>query len=534
MNRWAEIYQKNKKDLFFSLAATFFWGILAHAYVFFQNSFSHDSLTEFHGKIFGNIHKVELGRIFVPIYRGVLGTDVTLPWVIGFLSLAWISLAVLLIIRMFRVKSRVTTFLIAGVLSTNITVSAIAATFIHDLDSYMFSMLCAVGATYLWRAGSLRREIAGVLLVAVSLGIYQSFVFVTVTLVMFACLFDLLDGNSFRSVFLRGLKAAAMVLLGGLLYWAALKIVPPLYGTALESDGYNTMDQALKLTPGMIPRLVLKAYYDWFHRILNAYSSYPAILMRGIALILFGIVAAGILAGVCGKKLGWLEKLGCVGLAALLPLAMNFICVLTWDTSHDLMVYPICLFYVLALLFSERLLSHGMPGRMARLGIGQKSLVALLVLVLLWGNVKFANGMYMKKDMEQDARLSLMTRVLSSMEARDDYIPGETPVVFVQLPPVPDGGVPESQVYENIMGMKSRTNVIFGVKNLYRAYFDYVLEAQVNLAEDDDWYHAATSQLAIDMPCYPSKGYMEMQDGILIVKMGEIPLEELEWMRFMS
>ena len=47
-------YEKNKKMLLFALVCTFLWGMLAHGYCFFDNSFSHDSLSEFHGAIFGN------------------------------------------------------------------------------------------------------------------------------------------------------------------------------------------------------------------------------------------------------------------------------------------------------------------------------------------------------------------------------------------------------------------------------------------------------------------------------------------------
>lgn len=57
---------ENKRDkkwwLNFSLATVFLWGMLAHAYRFLNGNFSHDSLVELNGAIFGNTHKIALGR----------------------------------------------------------------------------------------------------------------------------------------------------------------------------------------------------------------------------------------------------------------------------------------------------------------------------------------------------------------------------------------------------------------------------------------------------------------------------------------
>ena len=69
-------------------------------------------------------------------------------------SVLVIGLAVYLTVRLFRVESKVTVCLIAGIFATNIAVSATTATYIHDLDSYMFSLLLAVGSVYIWNRGS--------------------------------------------------------------------------------------------------------------------------------------------------------------------------------------------------------------------------------------------------------------------------------------------------------------------------------------------------------------------------------------------
>ena len=134
MDQLTNAFERHKRQLLFALTATFFWGLLAHAYCFFGNSFSHDSLNEFHGAILGNDIKLTSGRIFVPLYRDLFRSDVTLPWLIGVLSLFWAGLSVFLVLRIFRVESRGMGILIAGIFVANVSYSATAATYIHDLD----------------------------------------------------------------------------------------------------------------------------------------------------------------------------------------------------------------------------------------------------------------------------------------------------------------------------------------------------------------------------------------------------------------
>ena len=56
---------------------------------------------------------------------------------------------------------------------------------------------------------------------------------------------------------------------------------------------------------------------------------------------------------------------------------------------------------------------------------------AILLLTLLFDRGIYANQMYLKKNLEYDATLSVMTRVVDRIEQVDGYIPGETPVKFL-------------------------------------------------------------------------------------------------------
>lgn len=511
------------KTLYFTLVSAFLWGFAAHGYMFADNSVSHDSLREFHAEILGNNIKMGSGRVFTSLYRDLLGSDVTLPWLAGILAMLWIGLAVYLTVRLFRVESKVTIFLIAGIFTTNIAVSATTATYIHDLDSYMFSMLCAVAAAWLWR--ELKWGwLMGAVFAAGAIGIYQGYLFVTVTLVMFSCIFRLYQREDFWRVFVDGLKAVAMILLGGILYYVAMKAMLALKGFQLVTGDYNSMDLILHQSPAAILGLVGDAYINWFRHLWEAYSSYPAVMIKSATAVFFLVCGAGFVTMAVDKKIGVSEKLLCLVLTALLPFGMNLIYVLTISRSHDLMTFPIWLFYLFALLSADHLAKKWYkPGRWVR---GACILLAMLV---LYGNVQFSNGMYMKKDLEFDAYLSLMTRIVTRMEMTEGYIPGETTVVFVGTPENHNAMIPGFKDYWNVIGMTRSDLLLEPERSRYQAYFDYVLSLPINLAEPGLWREISNSEAARVMPCYPLAGCMELRENILVVKLGEASESEVNF-----
>lgn len=508
--------KNNKNTLNLSLASAFGWGMATHGYMFTNNSVSHDSLREFHAEILGNNIKMGSGRIFTSLYRDLLGSDVTLPWLNGILALLWIGLAVYLAARIFRVESRVTVCLMAGIFATNIAVSATTATYIHDLDSYMFSMLCAVTAVYLWKEASWG-WLVGAVFAAGAIGIYQGYLFVTVTLVMMDCILRLYRQETFASVFSSGLKAVGMILLGGILYFVSMKAMLYLTGAELVKGDYNSMDLILHQSPSAVLGLVGSAYGDWFRRLWEAYSAYPGILVKGATAVLFAVCGGGLVTMLAGKGSGFWEKTLCLVLTALLPLGMNLIYVLTISRSHDLMTFPIWLFYLFALLTADHLvrLWHR-PGQWVRFAC------AGLSALLLFGNVRFSNGLYMKKDLEFDAYLSLMTRIVTRMEMTEGYVPGETRVVFVGNPENRISMIPGFKDYWNVIGMISGDLLIEPERSRYQAYFDYILSLPINLAEGDVWGAVYATEEARAMPCYPAAGCMVFQNDILVVKLGQV------------
>ena len=450
-------------------------------------------------------------------YRFFTRGDVVLPWLIGLLALLWVGLAVYFAIRLLDVESKPVMVLISGIMITNITVTAQTATFIHELDCNCFAMLLAVLTAWLWRRW---RNVPAFALGAVflmgSMGIYQAYFSTAATLMVFRLILDLTEGRRIKPAFLDGVRAVAMLLCGAVLYFAAGKFIYRFTGISpLERPSVFALENIADLPAylcglaaetwrGFFPFLGHRAYPDFLRKLNIAVAAVTALLATGMALRWKeGRAARGILT---------------VLLAMLLPFAMNFTYFLVNGSSHELMIYSIWLTHVFFLVLLTRVGKAEQLRRSVCVGAG-----CLITVLLLVQNIQLSNASYIKKDMEAKATLSTMTRVVAQMEQREDYVFEETPIAFVGTSH-PYGGTPEYEKVMFLIGEWENNAVAWDTSvnhyNAYKAYFDYVLNYPLVFCEDAVRNELAQSRQVQDMPAFPDKGYMQMIDGVLVVKMG--------------
>ena len=146
----------------------------------------------------------------------------------------------------------------------------------------------------------------------------------------------------------------------------------------------------------------------------------------------------------------------------------------------------------------------------------------LLIGLVLYGNVRFSNGMYVKKNLEFDGYLSLMTRVVGRIEATPGYEPGETPVLFVGLPKTFNHVIPGFKDYWNVTGMTGSSPIYTTEPSRFQAYFDYVMSLPIVLADGETRERLLADEGVRAMPCYPTEGFLAFRDGTLVVKLGDI------------
>ncbi len=515
-----------RRLLFWCLLFTFGWGLLAHAYGFLHDSFSHDVLNALVADNVETYWKMQLGRFSAVLYRRLIRGPVTMPWLLGLLGLLWTALTLFLTAKLLRIRSRWLLALTAGVLAVNISFIALTATYIYELDIDLLALLGAAAAAFLWARYGWLGAALGTLFITGSLSLYQSYLCVAVVLIMLVCIQELLDGARFGAVFGRGLRGVGMIGVGGGIYYVLLQLMAKLKDIPLDTGSYNSVYTALDASgkSETLLEAIGAAYGDWAASFFDPASAFLTPWMQRLHLVMAVLLAVLLIAVLLSKSIRPAEKALLAVLVLLLPLGSNATRILSGHAVHDLMKFAFWLVYLLLML-----LGRWAKERLARPGRAVNALALLLVALLLWQNVQTANACYVKKDLEQDAALSLMTRVVDRIEQTEGYVPGETELCFVgvsdQLLPAISG----FGEYQKITGLEGGSPILTAnaeyYYNAYGAYFKYILNNPGRMAGHKTWSELQLDERALAMPAFPAAGCIREIDGVLVVKMGE----QFEW-----
>ena len=507
---------EQKKKLLFCMLVAFLWGCVSHAYAFFNLPLAHDSLNEFFAGVEEDAWKISLGRVFVPVYRQLVRGPYTAPWLIGMLGMLWIGIAVYLIQDVFQRYGIFDTVLLSGILVSNISVTALIATYLHDLDFNMFAMLLAVWAFWLWNKGGWW-ILLGALATTVSLGIYQSYVSVTITLIMLWSILQLLRDQKVQAVFVSGLKAMGMLLCGAGLYLVSVKLVCSLTGVPLRKEGYNSLTNVLSIADGRALVSAIRDVYDswWcaFSEPITVDAVWPMVLANKV-LVFFVMISICIL--VLNKRLRVLAVGLILGLGALLPLGMNLTRLLNKGVTHHLMVYAFFLLYFFADSLKEELKKLEVQSIVQKLVKPLRCICTVVLVLALWNNVKVSNAAYLYRNITQQTTLSVMTRVVDRMEQQPDYIAGQTPVAFIGKTSAQTRS--EFASITGITGFWQETALQTTYLDTYPKYFRYILNEPLQLCSDETLSSIRQNDAVQQMPVFPAEGCVQMMNGVLVVK----------------
>lgn len=504
-------YAQNKKLLWFCVIITYVSGLLAHGYMFLNHSISHDSLSEFILSDWVFAHKIGLGRIFFPFYKSSVVGIITIPWLVGAVSLLYISITAFMIVRIFRIKSPLFVALTIAVLTINRTTISTFATYITDADCDMLALLFSVLSAYLL-INRKKGWLWGIVPSVCVLGFYQAYTSVTLTLIVMLCICGLLAGGSFREALHILIKTFLMLLCAGAVYILLIKLTPLLTGIEMSKGKYNSLDAGLSVSFKRLIYIIITTYTATIKNIISPFTYNMPVLN-----IFFGVVYGTVILipvmtivnAIRNKTLKGKELLLAVILTLALPFAMNISRILSGGMSHDLMHYALWLAYISPFIAS----TDNSPDY-------KRIIPAICLIVGIFFNIRTANQIYIIKNLAYDSNLSLMTRVAYELENQELYIPNETPVAFI--------GEPEHLIdidahrtIPDITGLYKTTSVLGAAQSeFYDAYFKNILNLPIAVLDNNSTSELSETEAVIDMPVYPDEGSIIYLNGVYVVKMG--------------
>ena len=365
----------NDKKFRQCLFDTFLAGLAAHAVYFFSNLSFHDDVVCTYDvgatHIFGRFTLGLLGKLTRLPFGG---SNYSLPWFGGLVSLLFLALSSYLMVRTLHVTSRVLSFFLCAIVAV---FPVLTSTFAYGFTApyYMLAFfLACLSACFLADNTSLFSLTAGVILSGLMIGIYQAYLPVMLSFEVLILLSH--EWEKRDRPFSFWLHALSGTVLGFLLYLLLMKA--SLFATGKELYAYRGLD-TMGVGAGNFSYLqrIAMAYRMFFFPdsfrpyrgsddyLLFMWSMRPVYrLMILVILVLSAFSLVHMLSTALAKRERLSGTEGSAGrsslpflrmavLFALFPLCANFIFVMTDFDVYSLMLYGEVMIFVLGILLAQ-------------------------------------------------------------------------------------------------------------------------------------------------------------------------------------
>lgn len=486
---------------------TFVIGFFTHGFAFANDFFSHDSIRYFN-QLESEINvKNAIGRFFHSGYINLRGS-ITVPWLLGCISLFWISLTNYFVVKTLNLKHIFSVIVVCGLLTANLSFVLLVATYMHEVDTYMLALLCSVLAVYVFEKNRKISFFLSPLLIFFMSGLYQSYLSVTILMFMLLIYKDIMENKEFKKNFFKGLQAIFVIFLGLVLYQVVLKVSGP----AL-TDG-SRITGAFKFLEGNVFDNLYNTY-DYFYDNFLSTITYNSDLVRNVIIIIIVISVFVFISKVFKNKVSFINIVLVGFLFLLIPFACSIIYFLSAGSEmHHLMITSFSLVY----LFTICLVDTDEYVDLLSL----KSLLFFLISITIFNQIVFANSLYLEKELIADSMNLTMNRVVYDIEKSDGYKIGQTDVMFI-------GGVRHSNVHRLRPGFEflsgTGTNDISTILfyHHYSDYFNEILGYTINVVYPNQYLESEEKRVIIEsMPSFPTEGYVSVIDGKIVVKFADV------------
>lgn len=497
----------NKERLKVVAISVFLICMFAHGFVFFNEQLSHDSITLMYNT--DSATMISGGRFLRPLYNMLKGYF-CYPSLNGLLSVVYLIVITYFVVDIFNIKNKLIIVLISAVLSTNYSVSLIYATYMHDCDAYMFSLLLATLGIWVYIKLKYGAIISLVLFVA-SMSIYQSYIQFSIFVFLVYLIIDSINNgfntDNIKKLLLFGITIAASMAL----YYICFKVA--LYLTGITASGsYQSPSQVVELSLNSILerfQAFKESIYKWFILPRGNHRNWVAMVNKLVLAIDLLLVVYIFLK----KKCNFVNIVFIIALIIMCPIGMNAITIVS-NVYHDLTIYSFHFLYITPLILISNLdISNN---------VAMKScfaFVCLLLSALVYDNCLYSNEIYLKKNLESKTTLMTITRIIDRIEQTEGYVFGDTPVAIIGTLNASDYGIRREGFDYTATGLANTFSISYS--GVYSSYIKGYLNYPINLISESERIEIEDDDRVKNMAVFPSKESVAFIDDILVVKLSD-------------
>ena len=497
------------------LMGVLLFGLFSHGMGLFNKFSHHDDVAI----LFDMGTTVSSGRwtlqVLTWLETKIYGTpNTSLPLFNGMISMLCIGTVGGLLVRLLKIRSKAYCALLGCLMVAFPVITALFA-YMFTSHPYLIGLLMMTASAFLicektpWWA-----KVFAVCLGGAGTGIYQAFLPVFVTIILFYDIMELAEGDSaeFPGPFLKRAGMQLLCILGVMLVYSAGNRFF-LYKYQVELSAYQGISQMGQMSFSTLLHRLSRTYREFLNPTQQVFGDmYPGTLHMLYYLMLAaeGLLAIRLVILTGRKSRGRAALL--ILLFALVPLGSNLIYMMVEEEVHALMTYGQVMQFVLLIWLFDRLeFSTRKLCRAASLG------ASLLLAVTAVMYARYDNQCYLKDTLHQQEAISYYTTLITRIKSLPGYRP-DMKVLYANAE-VPD---PEDPTVYNIDELDFiRINPYWhnSVEYLHCPTWRTFMRVWCGADFPWEWDPYLDSRPEVQaMPSYPADGSVQIIDDTVIVK----------------
>ncbi len=496
-----------------AFCSAFLIGFFCHLFIFTNSMYNNDDIRN----LYVSQDRTDLGR-WLLTYAAGISSFFSLPVVNGLLSLFFLSLTGMVIVRMFHLQNKCCVILVCGLL---VTFPSVACTFSYmfTADAYYLSCLLAALAAYL--AVHENRNwfwIAGAVCLCCSAGIYQAYLTFVLLLLLLYFILALLQPARYSDKQIISLLLRCVLMLGAGMGAYYLLLTAALRTKQTTLSSYQGISQST--APGLSDiGARLRLVYEDFFRLFKpgqmlAFNRWMLVALC-VCLLLPAVLAFVMY---CHGRL-YTNPLRTVLLLLCIvaaPLCANTIYLISSEVNyHILMRHCWCLLFIAPAVFFEK---AAPLFSLTRRRLLEWICVAALSLAV-WNYVLLTNTAYFNMNFRYEKTYALCMKIMDRIEQSDDY-DSDRPLAFIGDYSKTYKMEPAENLLSFMVGTKG-PRVFGGASRAYLPFFQNCLGEDITVVTPEEEEALKATPAFQEMPRFPHDGSIRVIDGVTVIKLND-------------
>ncbi len=413
----------NKEKLFI-FTLTFLTSIIVHFQLYALMITGPDTLINsmYHQADIWETMLLRFGLYFVQLIKG----NIVSPVLVTLISSAILSGTVIVVIDLFKIKNKYFKYIIALVFAVAPNISA-TLTFFYCSDAYILGLFLATLAVYLVNKHEKSKVVIVIsgLLLAISMGMYQTYLSVSMVLCVATLIIDLLHNSDIKHILKKIVRYILMGIIGLVLFYVLSHLTLKIRN--LPISNYSGANKIGLETLKEFPHLVPQSYKSFFSYFFNDNIIPNTIWKTNIFYtIIFVVALISTVTIFINEKIykNISNTIILILLIAILPMCFGIIEIIAPDVDiHILMACSMIYIFPIFFKILEMIPKH-------IIGNIIKYIVMFCSLSIVWIYVWQDNASYIAIRSMQNQAISTTTRLVTRIEELDGYTP-QTPVLLL-------------------------------------------------------------------------------------------------------